>query len=301
MSRRTLLVWLRPAAFFALVLAGAVTVVVGLVVVAPGSALELLPEGEEPDPSYCLGESWPVQITCRLAAVASLDFGRSLTYRNGAQVADIIWPALRTTLSVTFSALILSFLLAWIAVALGVRGRRQDIAVASTMSFVSTLPAFLLAMLVQLFASRWLGLTMTWRHYMVAIIILAVADGSLLDLIRALQIELRWAVGLDHIQSARANGDAPRRQLFATMFAPVAELVTSRLTLLLGTVVMVEIPLRMEGVGEVLYLAAARRDQNVVVACLVVLAGVVCTVNMLRHYAQLAIDPRRRLDTGRES
>lgn len=298
MSLRRLLVWLRPVAFFGLVLTGAVTVVVGLIVAAPGSALDLVPAGQEPDPAYCLGEPWHVQTVCRLANIATLDFGRSLTYRNGAEVGSIIWPALRTSLAITFAALALSFLLAWVAVALGVRGRRQDLAVASTMSFVSTIPAFLIAMLVQLFFGRWLGLSVSWRHYLVAIAILAVADGTLLDLIRALRAELRWAQGQDHVQSAQANGDAPRRQLAATLFAPVAELMTSRLTLLLGTVLLVEIPLGMEGIGEVLYKAAASRDQNVVAACLVVLAAVICAANLLRIYAQLALDPRQR-DPGR--
>lgn len=294
MSVRQLLLWLRPVAFFALVLATAVTVVVGLVVASPGSALDLVPEGQDLDPAYCVGEPWHVQTVCRLASIATLDFGTSLTYRNGAEVSTIIWPALRTSLSITFAALALSFLLAAFAVALGVRGRRQDLAVASTMSFVSTIPAFLIAMLVQLFAGQWLGLSVSWRHYLVAIIILAVADGSLLDLIRSLRAELRWAQGLDHVQSAQANGDAPKRQLVITMFAPVAELVTSRLTLLLGTVLLVEIPLGMEGIGEVLYKAASSRDQNVVAACLVVLAAVICFANLLRIYAQLALDPRQR-------
>lgn len=296
---RTGLVWMRPLLFFLATLAGAVTVVVVLVSTSPGTAFDALPSvpealKQELTVRYGLDQAWYVQAARRLWALAHLEFDVSLSYRSGGRVAALLWPAFRSTLVTVSLALLLSFALAAGAVALSRRGPRRSGLVSVGLTVVSGVPAFVAAVVVQALLAAHLDLMPDFRHVVVAALVLAVADGNLLGLFQQLGAEWAEARSTDHVVAARANGLGARGELLRTLFAPVAQLVTTRFTLLLGAVLVVEIPFGLYGIGEVLYQAASRRDTHLVVGCLVFLSALVCGAGLLRDFARLAVDPRLR-------
>lgn len=292
-------VWLRPLLFFAATLAGAVTVVTLLVTSSPGTAFDALPSvpaemKAELTARYGLDEAWPVQVGRRLSALAVGDFDVSLSYRSGGRVSALLWPAFNSTLLTVALALALAAVAAALAVAVSRGGARRAATLEVALAAASGVPAFVGAVLLQALLAGTLDLVPDLRHVLAAAVVLAVADGQLVGLYRALRTDVDEARATDHVVAARANGLAPRRAFARTLFAPVTETLVSRFTLMLGAALVVEIPFGLYGMGEVLYQAASRRDTHVVVGCLVFLAAAVCAANLLRDLARLVVDPRLR-------
>jgi len=222
----------------------------------------------------------------------------SCTYRPGAGVWGLVGPALAQTLGIVFGGLGLAMLLSLAALWAGSRSERVDAAAEIVAGGLSSVPAFVAAAVVFRLGMRWMGLRAGWPHALVAILVLAVADGVLVDLLRTLRADLYAADRLDFVRQARANADQPRRHLFRALCVPVSEICASRFTLLLGTAIVVELALQMPGVGVLLWVAAAQRDVPVVVATTLSLAACVAVLNMVRDLFQLIADPRLRRLAG---
>jgi peptide/nickel transport system permease protein len=292
-------VWLRPVLFFVATLAGAVTLVTLLVAAAPGTAFDALPSvpaemKAELTARYGLDDAWPIQVGRRLSALAVGDFDVSLSYRSGGRVSALVWPAFQSTLLTVSLALALAAVAAALAVLLARRGPRRAAALEVGLAAASGIPAFVGAVILQALLASTLDLVPNLRHVLAAALVLAIADGQLVDLYRTLRTDVDEARATDHVVAARANGLSPRRAFARTLFAPVTEALVSRFTLMLGAALVVEIPFGLYGMGEILYQAASRRDTHLVVGCLVFLAATVCTANLLRDLARLVVDPRLR-------
>lgn len=291
--------WLRPLVTFALGLVGAAAAVVVLVQLAPGDVIDAIGP-MAPDTidtlraEWCVGCPWYAQLGHRLGGMLQGDLGTSLAYRRGMPVLELVWPALVRSLVTVGMGLVCAFIAATAAVVLRRRGGRPGRLFVALGAFGCTVPAFLVAIVVWRVAAPLLGLDVGVLHLAVAATILGLADAGFTDLSSRLQAEVRRAAKTDHVLAARANGDRALIIMTRTLAGPVLELAATRFSVLLGAVMMVEIPLGIYGVGEVLAGGAASRDIPVVVGCLLLLAVAVCTVHLLADLTRTGLDPRLR-------
>lgn len=287
--------WCRPIAAFVATLVGAAAAVVLLVTLAPGNAMDAIGWSmpDRPD-GLCLECPWYEQVAQRLGRMAVGDFGVSISYRSGADVTGLLIDTLPRSLAVVIGGLFIAWLVAAAAVALRRRGRLVGRAAVTGAAFATTVPAFLVAVVVWRVAATALGLDVGWQHLIVAAALIGIFDGGLGDLTARIDAELRLAAATPHVRAARVNGDRPLRALVLTVAGPLMEIAVARFSVLLGAVMLVEIPLRLYGMGQLLAGAAASRDIPVVAGCMVAFAAIVGVVHLAKDLVRLAIDPRLR-------
>lgn len=293
-SLRRVAVWLRPLALATAVLVGAVALVVLLLTLAPGHSGDVYPGAAD----RRVDRGWLLTAMTHLGRLAGGDFGVSIAWRPGAPVGELVWPALARSLSVVCLALALASASAAGGVALSTWRPAYRRAVDRLSAFASAMPAFLAAVLIRVFAGPQLGLVADARHVAIAALALALGDGVLLDLVHHFRAEVEAARETPHVEAARVNGDRAGRALALEVAPAVAERLVARLSLLLGAVMLVEVPLGLSGIGRMLYEAAARRDGPVVVGCVVALSATMCLAHLGRDLVLLATRPRLRVEGG---
>lgn len=287
----------RPCADLVLTLTLATVGVVMLLDLAPGTVADVLGDravvGELAD-AWCIGCTWYEQVAQRLWSIAHLDLGVSWTHRRGAPVDGLVGTALGRSARAVAVGVVLAFALAAASVFARRRGGLAGRLVVGGVRWVSAVPAFLVAIVIWRLGATLYGFDHGVLHTVTVGALLALADAGFADLSRRLESELRHAEDQPHVVAARANGDRPRRMVARTMAAPIAEQVAARVSLMLGAVMMIEIPLQTHGIGQLFAEAAARRDLPLVVGCTVALAAVVAGVHAVKQVVIGLLDPQHR-------
>lgn len=306
---------LQRAAFGFATLAGAVALVQVLLWLAPGDAIDVLPNAEELRPvlerEWGLDQPIVVRWLLFLWRLLHLDLGTSLTFRPGAPVFEVIaGPALRTFGWVS-AGMLLSLA---VAILIGQTTAGRPSVLRRMIQLSSPVPLFLLAhfainglngvafdLMNRGFIARpdWFALpdTSSWLRTALAVSLLALGSGALTDLHGQVEDAFITVRGSGYVDAARARGEPTGLHVAWNLTPVLASLACSRAAFFVGGTVILEKVLLLNGVGAVLWQAAQLRDYNVALGVTVVLAALVVLIRMAGDLVKLGLDPR----VGRES
>ena len=133
-----------------------------------------------------------------------------------------------------------------------------------------------------------------WVKYLLAVVVLAIGNGTLSDLLLHLSEEVEKVRHQEYILSAWARGARAVRHMALNLLVPTFTLVVNKITFMLGGVVVVEAVFNINGVGWMIWRAANQRDIPVVMAVSFIIAGGVALLQLVSDLLQVAVDPRVR-------
>ena len=294
----------RLGAFLATI-AGAVALIQVLIALAPGDAIDLLPNAdvlrETLAAEWGLDAPLPVRVVRALGRTATLDLGESIAYRPGAPVTKLLASAAGASMAILLPAWAGSI---GLALALAWSRRRSHLA-----RLLSALPAFLAAWLLVtgINAAVWAAIGRGWIdrpaffalpdqesgvRTALAILVLAVASGNLAALVAACETELERLRAAPFLEAARARGAVVWPHLAWNLLPPLLDLGAGRAAALLGTVVVTEKLLLINGAGAMLWQACRQRDYPLAIGITLVAALFVAFVRLIADLARIALDPR---------
>ena len=297
---------------FLLTLAGAVLLTQLLLWASPGDPVDLVPNGEEVRAE--LEQEWgldqPVLLRYGSFLYRSLqgDFGHSLTFRPGAEVSDLVFPAARRSLRLLVPALLLAMAMA-LPLALLSAGRSS--LSRRLVQAISVAPVFLLAFLLvhilnesayglmeagQISRPSWFALpdTDSWLKGLLAVLVLAVGSGSLTEVHAACEDEIVRVRNSTYMDAVIARGAPAWRHVLHNLLPPLSTIAASRSAFLVGGLVIVEKVLHLNGAGAMLWQACRLRDYPVALAITVLAAAAVCGARLLGDLLRISVDPRLR-------
>ncbi len=299
------------------IMVGVATIVFALMFLVPGDPARLL-MGQHGDERTLenirreMGLDKPVYIQYLrfIGRLAQGDFGTS--YRQKRPVADIIRERFPATAKLAVASMLIAVFFgigAGIIAALN-RNRVWDWVVMTLSLTGISMPVFWLGMmLILLFASRlgWLpvggyGDSGDFRHMLLPALSLSlISIGYISRMMRSSMLEV---IGKDFIRTARAKGLSERavilRHALRNAFIPVITVIGINFASLLGGAVATETVFAWPGLGRATVDAIRVRDLPVVEGCVIFLAFFFVLANLLVDLSYAWLDPRIRLDSGRE-
>ncbi len=297
---------------FAATLLGAVVSVQILLALAPGDAIDVLPNGDALRAGLAaewgLDQPLPVRLVRTSGRIFSGDLGVSLTYRPGAPVAELVLDTGLRSLGLLAPALVLAV---GLAAGLGAWSAAGGTRVLRTVQAVSVIPAFLTAyvLVAALNAGTWaliqsgriarpdwfaLPDTASAVRTAIAITVLAVASGGLTEMHAACDAELRRLRTAPFVEAATARGAPIWPVILHNFAAPLAAIAASRAAWLVGNLVVVEKLLLFSGAGAMLWQACRLRDYPLAIGGTLAAATLVSGARLLADLFRLAVDPRLR-------
>ena len=290
----------RELAVTALLLAGVSMVVFAILYFAPGNPLHALGVRE----AEGMASTWPGQYAAWFARVLQGDFGSSL--RTGLPVLPELARVGVNTLWLTLGALALTLAIAApIAVHAAAHGDTPGNTAATLLAYVlSAVPVFWFGYIVVYVFIHQFGMfplisgaaarqQHAWLYFLVPILVLGTASGTLSEMIRHLREELSRVLAEDYIRTARAKGAPVWRHAFKEGFLiPVTEIMSAKMPFLLGGAVIVEQVFNWPGMGRMAWQAAQDRDFPVIMGIALLAAAFVRLGNLAHRVVFTAVNPR---------
>ncbi len=163
----------------------------------------------------------------------------------------------------------------------------------SALHAVSLVPVFLLGYLaLVIFAVPPDGAA----RALAAVVILALGDGTLTDVVLGLDAEVEALRSRDFVHSARLRGLPLAVRLVPHVALPLARLAASKMAFLLGGILVLEMVLGIQGLGLMGYRAATRPDFALLLAIAVFCTALVAAAHLAVDLLRIAVDPRARKD-----
>ena len=234
------------------------------------------------------------------------DFGISHSFR--VPVADLVAERLPLTISLAFSGMLLTIIL---ALALGISAAANhrmsgDWGVMFLSQLGIALPAFWLSiLLVMLFAVklRWLppggfpGYSEPWaavRALILPTVALALVQSAVLA--RVTRSSALEVMRLDYIRTARAIGFSRQRVLWRHVLPnaliPIVTIVGLQFAALVTGTIVIENVFYLPGLGRLIFQSIGNRDLPLVQALVMLFAAIVVTANFIVDLLYIVIDPR---------
>jgi peptide/nickel transport system permease protein len=242
-----------------------------------------------------------------LAGMAVGDLGNSYAY--GTPVAGLIAERLALTIPLAIMAMLITTVL---ALAAGIytaanHNRIGDVGVMSLTQIGIALPNFWFAiLLVLLFAVKlqWLsaggfagwdeGIVAGFKSLLLPAISLAVVQAAILA--RVTRSAVLEVLREDFVRTARAKGLSKREVLWKHVLRnamiPVMTVMGLQFANLLAGTIVIENVFYLPGLGRLIFQSIANRDLIVVRNCVMLLAGMVISVNFVVDVLYAFIDPR---------
>ncbi len=265
---------------------------------------------------FDLDRPLPQQLLSYLGRLLQGDLGES--YRQQAQVLDLILERLPATLLLTISAFVLSLLF---GVALGAwasrhAGKWQDSAITTLAMVFYATPLYWVALMgVLLFSVQldWLpgfgyetvGAQFTgWarvldiaHHLVLPTLVLALFYMAIYArMTRATMLEV---ASQDFIKTARAKGlpesRVVRAHILRNALLPVVTLAGMQAGAMVGGAVLIETVFAWPGIGRLLFEALAQRDYALLLGTFLVTASIAVLFNLLTDVVYTWVDPRIEL------
>lgn len=315
--RALLLTALRKVGFFLAVLLGVSFAIITLARFVPGDAIDQLSDDTAFRAAMVaelgLDQSLLEQYFAFWGKLLQGDLGQSWVLRQGDPVIGLIGPAFSKSLTLILPALGLSFGLASLLLFFfawdGFRGLKSPVRFFA--HACSVLPLFLLGDLLVLGVNGyvyrlveagslerplWFALPGEehWFKYLLAVIVLAVGNGTLSDVVLHLDEEVRKVSHQEFILSSRIRGAWASRHMALNLLVPVATLLVNKIAFFVGGVVVVETVFNINGMGAMIWRAANSRDVPVVIGITFVIAAGMATLHLVTDLIQVIIDPRVR-------
>lgn len=264
---------------------------------------------------YGLGDPLHVQYLRWLGNVLQGDLGYSLTTRR--DIAGEIGARLPNTILLVVPAYVAAVVVALVLglVAGANRGRWLDSAIDTTNSVGLSTPTFWFALIViYVFAYQlgWfpiLGMHTVGKegqlgdfllHFAMPFLVLTVAFFP--DLARYVRSSTMGQLSADYVLVQRAYG-ASRREIFAkhvsrNVLLPIVTQAGMALPMLVTGAVITETIFGWPGIGQYLLTATRAMDYPVILALLLLSAGLVIIGNLVADVAYVLVDPRIRIKAG---
>jgi ABC-type dipeptide/oligopeptide/nickel transport system permease component len=269
------------------------------------------------------------QFTIWLGQVATGDFGRSISIRQG--VLDLLLTRLPATIELSLLAALIAVVIGVLAALAGIlaRGRRAEWAVDGGIGVLLAIPDFLWALILLLLFGvliPWLPISgridpqveidlrsnfylieslLTGRfdiafallHHMI-LPALALALPFAAIIARLLKASLAEAEDQAYAQIARARGySRPAillHEVFPNALIPTVALGGVQATLLLGGTVLVERIFSYEGIGNMAIDAVINRDFPLIQGLVLTFAVMFIALNLIVDFVVALLDPRLR-------
>jgi len=296
---------------FVAVLLGTAMLVEGLLILAPGDAIDLLPDSGPVrafiEQQWGMDLPFHLRLWLRLSQLLHGDLGYSLTYRPGADVKSLVWAAGSQSLGLLLPAMGITMALGLGLALLPLRGR--------LVRLLSVVPTFMASFLlingvnagVWLLVERGTIPRPTWFAlpaergpvpWALAVAVLAVASGTLGEVHSACSLGIAQLREAPFVLASRARGDASLRVLARNLLPQLAAVLSSRSATLVGGVVVVEKLFLLNGAGATFWNACLYRDYPLVVGLSLAAAATVATLRLLTDLLRITLDPRLRTGSG---
>jgi peptide/nickel transport system permease protein len=250
---------------------------------------------------YGLDQPVPVQYLRYLGRLAHGDLGES--YRLHAPVAGVIAQQLAPTLQLAACAALLSVLLALAtALATAGRGRRWRGVASGTELLLSSMPGFVVGILLLLafsFTLHWFPASggNGWRSLVLPAVTLALPLAAQMAQVLRQQLDAVLEQPFITMARARGLGEAGVRLRHALRHAllPLLTLSGFIFSTLLGGAVVTELLFARQGIGRLVADAASGKDIPLVLGITLLAALAYAVINMLTDACCLWLDPRLRV------
>jgi peptide/nickel transport system permease protein len=260
------------------------------------------------DPFYVQYGKWLWQLI-------QLNPGYSREY--GQPVIDIIWPALKNTLVLTISAVILGKI---VAILLGIFSAVRQYSIGDYLltgfTFIAySVPAFWLGLMLIIAFSVKLGwlptsgilnadltpgsweATVDWlKHLVLPVAVLAISE--IIQVQRFMRSSMLEVLRQDYLTTARAKGLSERvvvgRHALKNALIPVVTIIAVTLPRVVGGSTVVETVFAYPGMGRLLYTSIMGNDFVVAMTVVMIIAVTVIFFNLLADVIYGWLDPRIR-------
>jgi len=264
---------------------------------------------------YGLDDPFYIQYWKWLWQMLHLNLGYSREY--GQPVLDVIVPALKNTLVLTVTAVVIGKLL---AIALGIFSAIRQYSfwdyVLTVLTFIGyCVPGFWLAlMMIIVFAVKlgWLptsgmispdvspgtwAATLDWiKHLILPVAVLSISE--IIQVQRYMRSSLLEVLRQDYLTTARAKGLSERvvigRHALKNALIPVVTIVAITMPRVIGGSTVVETVFGYPGMGRLLYVSIMGNDFVVAMTVVMIIAFAVVFFNLLADILYGWLDPRIR-------
>ena len=271
-----------------------------------------------------LDDPFPVQYWNFLTEAAQGNFG--LSYRQGRPVAQIIAERLPATLELAAVSAVFAVIF---GVGFGIyasirRGSRLAGAIMTASLIGVSLPTFLIGILLIWIFSVELGWLPSYGRGEVvdlgwwttglltasglkSLILPAITLGlyQMTLIMRLVRAEMMEAMGQDFVRFARARGLSERsvtlRHALRNVLVPVITVIGLQLGSIIAFAIITETVFQWPGVGLLFINAVQFVDIPVMAAYLMMISVMFVGINLIVDLSYLLIDPRLRMDEGRQS
>lgn len=222
------------------------------------------------------------------------DFGMSLRFNTS--VTDMLLHALPVTLSLAGASFLIGLTLALLlaVAATALRSPFFDLAIDAVNIWSIAVPTFCVGFISILVFSIWLGWLPVLGGIFMASVIVGIDNAG--QIVKPLREELKEAVLLPHVRTARAKGLGPARIAIAHVLPAAAPIVLALSGIVLaglvsGSITM-EVLFGLPGIGSMALSAIHGRDYPVVMAAITVIAIALVVINTVVDIIHRSIDPR---------
>ncbi|MFM7202900.1 MAG: ABC transporter permease [Myxococcota bacterium] len=307
----------RKIGFFLAVLAGVSFAIIAISRMVPGDAIDQISDSPEQraELERQLGLNLQVheQYIHWWGKALAFDLGESWVIRQGEPVSNLVAPAAEKTVSLVLPALLLNFGIAILLISFfrydGFSGLKGIVRAAAHAT--SVIPLFLLGYLIILALNvptnalieqgsmsrpEWFALPgeETWHKYFLCVIVLAIGNGTLSDVLLQLESEVQQLSQQEFMISARARGARYWSHFLPNVLIPAVTIFVNKAGFMIGGVVVVEYVFTINGLGMMIWNAANQRDIPVIVAISFLISAVVSSLHLLNDLLQVLVDPRVR-------
>lgn len=270
--------------------------------VVPGDVVDLmsLEGGFTPSQADAMREelgldrSLPLQLLDWVGGALQGDFGTSLRFNR--PVADMLLAALPVTLRLASLSFLIGLSLALVLAlaATSIRSRLLDRLVDVVNIWSIAVPTFCVGVIGILVFSIWLGWLPVLGSMALAVVILGIDNAG--QIVKPLREELKEAVAMPHVRTARAKGLAPMRIAVAHILPVAAPIVLALSGLILAGLVSgsltMEVLFGLPGIGSLTLNAIHGRDYPVIMAAITLIAVALVVINTVVDIVHRSIDPR---------
>lgn len=267
-----------------------------------------------------LDQPLPVQFTNQLLRILRGDFGDSIFQHE--PVGKLILERLPATIELTMASLLVAAIVGTITGIVSATRPNTWFDTASSMLALAgvAMPVFWLGMLSILVFSLWLGWLPSFgrgvglipgfvtlittgngaplwdaiRHLILPALVLGAFSTAIIS--RLMRSSMLEVINLDYIRTARAKGLSGRAVLvnhaLRNALIPVVTMLGLQMGVLLGGAVIAETIFAWPGIGRLLVNAISQRDYPLVQGLVLVIAFMVCLVNLAVDVLYVWINPR---------
>jgi peptide/nickel transport system permease protein len=290
--------WLRPAVrvIAALLLPFAVpAIITALIWALPGDPAEIICPPEICGGTHALAARWNLDagawhfFTGWVAAAAEGDFGNSWRLDQGVPVSDLLKEAVPTTATLMLAALV-PLILGALGAATGLIPRRVD----PIAALVGLVPAVVFALLcaarVELsFGSESFNPEATHLRIAFGALVLGLSDGAFAGAVTGVRALFRSERKQRYVGIAVLRGERAIPNMLPNVAPALAGQLRARVLHLLSGTVVVEVVLRINGVGDLLWGGTLLQDFGVVLAAATVFAALSGALLLLQAATEIIV------------